>query len=427
MRRSFVRLVVGSVLATWALSFVVLFTYAQSTTWTIDDARKRGVVLAHELLDQTPAAERPARLQELAPNFVLPLSLLPIDEVERRLGRRPQPGEQAAYQVSTFAPREEWFFLVFTDGHGALAVGPFNPVNPTGVIPLPIILAALSLPLIGALIAIRVERGLRKVERASQELATGELGVRVDAPDGPSTELAARFNEMAERIERLIRSRDELVQAVSHELGSPLSRLRFHMELLQSGSDDGFEERCRAMTAELDALDELVAELLGYVQSEDAKLTKSEFDPARGLDDLVELAKLEATDEKRIEVQLELPTTCRVEADPRLFQRAVENVLRNAVQHANGKVRLELTENDDEVRVAVHDDGPGIPEELRAKALIPFFRVQADRNRRTGGVGLGLAIVTRIVNRHAGRIAIDRSPLGGALVTTHWPRASNAA
>ena len=73
--------------------------------------------------------------------------------------------------------------------------------------------------------------------------------------------------------------------------------------------------------------------------------------------------------------------------------------------------------------MTVHDDGPGIPEELREKVVVPFFRLQTDRGRKTGGVGLGLAIVARIAQRHRGHLAIATSSTGGASVTTLWPRA----
>jgi two-component system OmpR family sensor kinase len=161
---------------------------------------------------------------------------------------------------------------------------------------------------------------------------------------------------------------------------------------------------------------------LGYVQSDEIELDRRAFHPNRGLTDLAELARLEAPDDRTVEVNLELPNGIRVFADQRLFQRAVENILRNSVQHACGKVLLELTADEEHVRVAVHDDGPGIPEELREKVMIPFFRLEADRSRKTGGVGLGLAIVSRIMHRHGGRLAIASSPLGGAMVETLWPR-----
>ncbi|MEM9492092.1 MAG: ATP-binding protein [Myxococcota bacterium] len=409
----------GSVLLCWALGFASMVVYSLLLSWTEERAQADGVFLVHALLDDEPAPNRPQRLDALQQHARVEFELITHDEVERRVGRRAEPDEWIHHEVNM---NEEWYFAGFTDGQGALAAGPVDPTVAVGFIPFGIIMAFILLPVVAGLIALRVELQLTKVERASQALATGQLSARVDNPAGPSSELAASFNEMAERIERLIRSRDELVQAVSHELGSPLSRLRFHLELLEKPSGVQGQQRLNAMSRDLDALDELVAELLGYVQSDDLELDQQEFDPSRGLSDLVELATLEAPEDKVVDVELELPTGVIVVADKRLFQRAVENLLRNAVQHAHSKVQLELTQGDGEVRVAVHDDGPGIPEELREKVLTPFFRLQSDRGRKTGGVGLGLAIVSRIMHRHGGRIDIASSPLGGATVATSWPR-----
>jgi signal transduction histidine kinase len=419
VRRSFIRLIVSSVLVCWALGFAVVFFYARSRSWTADDARRDGVFLVHDMLAREPAADRASRLRELQPHFSVDLDLITPDEVERRVGRPVSPGERIRLRV---AAREQWYFVVFADGKSALAAGPVNAVFPSGIHPVGAVVALVGLPLIAGFIAIRVERELRKVERASQALAVGELSARVDRAGGPSTELAEQFNEMAERIEHLMRSRQELVQAVSHELGSPLSRLRFHIELLSSGPEESREERLDAMTRELDALDELVAELLSYVQSDELELERVEFDPIRGLADLAELARLETPDDRTIDVDCVLPDNASVLADQRLFLRAIENLLRNAVRHAGDRVQLVLTDDEDDIRVSVHDDGPGIPEALREKAMTPFVRVEADRSRTSGGVGLGLAIVNRIMDRHGGRLEIGDSPLGGAKVATLWPK-----
>ncbi len=419
MRPSFIRMVVSSVLACWVVGFAILAFYSVNQSWIDDRAKTDGVFLVYELLNEEPADSRAAQLRELQQHFSVDFTLVSRDEVERRTGRAAAPGDQIPLRVS---PREEWYFLVFDDGTGAIAAGPAHPVRPPGVIPVGVILAIVAVPLIAGLLAIRVERELNKVERATQALAVGELSARVDDAHGPSNELAANFNAMAERVERLVRSRDELVQAVSHELGSPLSRLRFQMELLEDESGAQREERLAAMTRELDALDELVAELLDYVQSDELALDQHSFDPKQSLTDLAELARLEAPEGREVEVGLTVPDDAVVVADPRLFQRAVENILRNAMRHAETRVQVELTNDAGNVRVAVHDDGPGIPEDVRDKVTTPFFRLGAHRDRKTGGVGLGLAIVTRIMSRHGGRLAIDRSPLGGAMVATWWPR-----
>jgi signal transduction histidine kinase len=412
-------LVVVSVLASWVVGFVVIFLYSRSRPWTDEQARSDGVFLVHELLDEERAPNRAGRLRELQEHFSVDFSLITLGELERRIGRRAAAGERIARRVSG---REAWFYLVFEDGQGVLAAGPVDLVNPEGVVPVGMIFVIVGLPIIVGLLALRVEQRLKKVERASEALAVGEFSARVDGLQGQSDELAATFNQMAERIEHLMRSREELVQAVSHELGSPLTRLRFHLELLENQPEGQREERIGAMSRELDALDELVAELLGYVQSDELELERHAFDPTRSLTDLAELARLKAPDDRTIDVDLELANDVQLVADRRLFQRAVENLLRNAVQHARGKVLLELTQDEHDVRMAVHDDGPGIPEELRDEVMIPFVRLDADRSRKTGGVGLGLAIVCRIINRHKGRLEIGTSPLGGASVATLWPR-----
>ena len=217
-------------------------------------------------------------------------------------------------------------------------------------------------------------------------------------------------------------ARDELVQAVSHELGSPLSRLRFHMALLEDEPSEKHEERLRVMNHELDMLDELVAELLGYVQSDELALDLTAFDPARALTDLAELAVLDAHEDRGIEVKLDLQEDVIVYADPRHFQRAIENLLRNATRYASAQVLIELSRDGTNLHVTIHDDGPGIPEEFWEKVMLPFVRLEADRGRKTGGVGLGLAIVGRILQRHGGSVTIGTSPLGGAAFRTSWPQ-----
>ncbi|MCH9682504.1 MAG: hypothetical protein K0V04_13795 [Deltaproteobacteria bacterium] len=425
MRRSFRRLIAASVLMAWLLGFVVIMVWSRTKSWTQERAQGDAIFLFHELLDQTPAADRAERLAELQAHSRVELSLVSVDDVERRVGRAVHPGERIPYRENTsdnwYFWVEEWYLMVFDDGEGALSAGPVNPALPRGIFPIGLIVAIIGLPAIAALVALRVERELTKVERATEALGVGELSARVEDARGPSHELADKFNAMAEKVERLIRSRDELIQAVSHELGSPLSRLRFHMELLERQSEDERDQRLSAMTRELDAVDELVAELLTYVQSEDLQLEARRFDPSQGLRDLAELAVLEAPEDRVVDIQTSLPPGVEVYADQRLFLRAVENILRNAMRYARHDVRLELLSQADRVRVTVHDDGPGIPTDVRDKIMLPFVRLEADRGRKTGGVGLGLAIVSRIVNRHGGSVEIGDSPLGGATVSTSWP------
>jgi signal transduction histidine kinase len=414
VRRSLLRVGVQSVLLCWVGAALVAWGYARSASWVDHRAQTTGVFYVFGQVDAAPPAERAARLAALQPHFWVPFELMDGAKAAALAGRTLKAGEQVRLRVS---PAEQWMLQAFHDGAGVFAAGPVHPVIPGGIIPVGLIAIFILLPLVAGLLALRIERDLADVERAARALALGELGARAAVSQRSPNQLAQTFNEMAERIERLVRSRDELVQAVSHELGSPLARLRFHLELQQTQG----KTRSVEMARELDALEALVAELLSYVQSDEVALQRTAFAPARGLRDLTELATLEAPDGKVVDIEQHLDDHVTLRADHRLFLRAIENLLRNAVRHASGRVRLELNARDGWVDVLVHDDGPGFPAEAREEIVRPFVRLQPDRDRRTGGVGLGLAIVHRILERHGGALTLDDSPLGGAVVQTTWP------
>ncbi len=423
MIRSSSRLTVASVLVFIALGVLMVAVYVRSQEWTEDEVRQDGVFLIYDLLEQTPAAERPSRLKTLAAHTWRPLSLMRPEEAKTLTGQVPAPGAWLHFEQS---PSQEWVLLAFRDGHDVMAAGPMHPGIPPGAKPVGLLILAIFIPLLGGFITVRIERELAKVETASRALAAGELDARVDNERGPSRELAASFNEMADRVQRLIRSRDELVQAVSHELGSPLSRLRFHLELVAAADNlHTRDERMDAMSHELDRLDDLVAELLGFVQYDERRLAREVFDPSGMLADLAELAHLDGPEGEDVDVSVDYPDgVVEVDADPKLFQRVAENLLRNAARYAKRHTVVEVRGGPALVELTVHDDGPGIPLAQREKVLSPFVRLEADRGSKTGGVGLGLAIVQRVVERHGGKVTIEDSHLGGAAIVTTWPRRS---
>lgn len=412
---------VTSVVVYWALAFATMWLYAQTRSWDEDLARKDGVFHVHDLLAATPPDEREARLTPLTRHFQVGFRLAGPSALDEVLDRPPPPGTEP---WSHSRGLQHWWVLPFEDGEMALLAGPVDrSTPPPGYLPIGVLVVVITLPLLATTLAIRFDREVALVEEATDALATGELGARVIPQGGPTQELSQRFNAMAERIERLIRSRDELVQAVSHELGSPLSRLRFRLELLREAESQDGHDRFDAMARELDALDALVAELLSFVQADDRPIERHAFDPRQSLEDLAELARLDLPDHRALTIHVAIPSGARVYADQRLFLRAVENLLRNAVQHARTRVEVVVDMTPDAVAVTVDDDGPGIPEAMRDRVTEPFSRLQADRGRDTGGVGLGLAIVHRIVERHGGQVEVTSAPAGGARFVTTWPAA----
>ncbi|MDG3004660.1 sensor histidine kinase [Paludisphaera mucosa] len=278
----------------------------------------------------------------------------------------------------------------------------------------------LVLALIYAL-AVHLVRPLRRLRRAVDEFGKGELTTRIGSTRRDEIgELARSFDLMAHRIESLMAAERRLIQDVSHELRSPLTRLGLAVRLGRAGDRETAMERIKK---EADRLSTLVDELL--------RLNSAEEDPhARRrdevrlddlLDDLVDACAVEA-EAKGCRLDLWIDAPVAVAGDPELIRRAVENVLRNAVRHApeGSAVDVSLRSDAAGATIAVRDHGEGVPEAHLADIFKPFFRIEDDRSRASGGVGLGLAIARRAVDLHGGSIAAaDARP--GLLVTIRLP------
>jgi two-component system sensor histidine kinase CpxA len=236
-------------------------------------------------------------------------------------------------------------------------------------------------------------------------------------------ELARSFNQMAGRIQTLLAAERRLLLDISHELRSPLARLGVAVELARSGEDR--EHMLDRIQKEADRLNELVAELL--------QVTRVESDPSMQKNDVVHLDELlgdmvydsllEAK-AKECTLLLKAPVPAILSGDEELIRRALENVIRNAIRYAprGTAVDIELAKTSDTALVSVRDYGPGVPPEALSRIFDPFYRVDSDRNRASGGLGLGLAIARRSVELHKGKLSAENA-LPGLLVTIRFPLA----
>jgi signal transduction histidine kinase len=280
----------------------------------------------------------------------------------------------------------------------------------------------LVIVLMGAILAAHLAMPLRHLRRVVDRFGQGELTARAGFPRRDEIgELARAFDEMAGRIEVLLTAERRLLQDVSHELRSPLTRLDVAVDLASTSADPGeFLVRIRR---DVSRLSTLVDELL--------QLTRAEGDPAaRGqdevrLDDLLHgLAADCALEAEASGCRLSLDADVRaaVQGEPELLRRAVENVVRNAIRHApeGTAVEIGLQRDGESATVLVRDHGPGAPEEALKLIFEPFFRVEGHRSRNSGGTGLGLAIARRAVDLHHGRITA-RNANPGLVVTIVLP------
>ena len=229
--------------------------------------------------------------------------------------------------------------------------------------------------------------------------------------------LARDLDEMASRLQELQAANQRLLRDVSHELRSPLARMRVALELARGRNSQAVVGELDRIELESERLEALIDEVLGLMResSEISPLRWEEFDLSDVLTDLKEVVNYEVPQGGR-GVSLEAESPLQVIADRELIWRAVENLLRNALQHTDRDRGVELTahrQSDAMVRVCVSDRGPGIPAQQLDRIFEPFYRVQEARDRKTGGHGLGLAIAAAAVRRHRGEISAANRPGGG--------------
>ena len=316
-----------------------------------------------------------------------------------------------------------------------LVVGPLSPsANPDRprALPLELRIRLLTWSLIGLCLAIAVWFWVRPVWRDLEALrqtarSLGEGHFETRAPEARSRAfelLTETLNGMAERIQRLIATQKELSSAISHELRTPIARMRFALEMM--GETDAHDERTRLgnmMEVDLDELDNLIDSSLTYArfEREQPELNLTPVELAPWLEEEVDSMRILS---RSLTLSLDtsaLPEGLRVELDLKSMPYAVTNLLRNALKYAKTHIAVSAQVLDNKIVLHVDDDGIGIPADERQRVFSAFTRLDHSRDRATGGYGLGLAIVRLVLEQHGGTAIADESPLGGARFTLSWP------
>ncbi len=286
----------------------------------------------------------------------------------------------------------------------------FDVPSPTPFIAVVVVINALM----GTALAFYLSRPLRRLRQAMDRFGSGDLNARTGSRRRDELGVVSReFDLLAERIETLLTAERRLLQDVSHELRSPLTRLDVAVDL--AIKREGPSPLLARIRRDISRLSDLVGELLHLTRVEgDPSARRHEFvRPGDVLSSLVEDCSLEA-EAKGCHLQFQAESTAAMRGDVELLHRAFENVIRNAIRHApeGTPVEVSLKPCEQGVKVIVRDFGPGVPTASLSSIFEPFFRVEGDRSRESGGVGLGLAIARRAVGIHGGHIVARNAEPG---------------
>jgi signal transduction histidine kinase len=285
------------------------------------------------------------------------------------------------------------------------------PVPPLGLAFLAsFLISAVAVGAVGALGVRFASRPLRQLAGAADRLGRGE---RFDPlPEtGPQETRQANiaFNRMRERIDRFVRDRTAMLAAVAHDLRTPITSMRLRAEFID---DEETKEKVLETLAEMQAMTEAVlAFVRGDAESEATRPTDVSALVESLVEDLAESGR-----DVRFEDSPPVTLTCR----PLALKRAIGNLIDNASFYGK-HARVRVEQADDETRIVIDDDGPGIPPDELEHVFDPFVRLEGSRSRETGGAGLGLAIARSIARAHGGDVKLENRTEGGLSAVVSLP------
>ena len=428
----------------WAAMLLLLAVMAYSTYRVVNAWNEQGQLSYDELIGRADVVLKDGGEERLGAwlrnpsNFPPDLTLFVFDPAGDEILRRdiPPPVETTLTSADPQArlPRYRPRQLVSGDGVEYLAVLGPNAPPILGALGTPlmrwtVIVAAFVIsPLVCFVLSRSLTNPLRQVVAATRKLAAGDLTTRVEVGargrDDEVGELGRQFDRMAERLEQLITTRTELFRNISHELRSPLARIRIAIELARRKPDE-LDEQLGRIERESDHLELLTRHALSLAHLDESppETELQEIDLVEVVEGVAQDASYEASAKGKSVVWEAGAGSSVVRANPDLLHSAVENVVRNALRHTpeGTRVEISLEASNGIAHLHVRDDGPGVPSQDLQKIFEPF-----QHGRRGRGTGVGLAITQRVVSHLSGHVSARNSPGGGLSVELELPLASPA-
>ena len=313
---------------------------------------------------------------------------------------RPMPGPLLCQRVQIVLPDESMYELIV----------PMPPMRERELIPTAILLFALCIGLLAWLVARIATRPLRQLADAADNLDITRVSEPLPEKGSSEVRAATRaFNRMQKRIYEDVRERTGMLAAITHDLQTPLTRLRLRLEKLP---DETLRDK---LVGDMQAMQQMLQEGLELARSLDSHEAKQLLD----LDSLLDTLCSDAAESGQ-QISYRERAEIRLKAHPLALRRALSNLLDNAVKYGQ-RAEVSLSREAQQCRIRIRDFGPGIPPELLETVFTPFYRVEHSRSRETGGTGLGLAIARNIVQRHDGKLTLSNHPDGGLQVDVVLP------
>ncbi len=376
-------------------------------------------------LGRVPADQQQATLSRLASQSPYALTVIALDSVDLnpRYQRMLEQGQTVMeLRQQPGAPAALEFFAPFGDTPYLLSLGPvplFETYPPRVLASIGTSAALLSL-LLAVLLARPMVLQIRAIETELDQIQPNQLAADLSfAEKTPFDSLASKISSMTRRIENLVRLQQDTVGAISHDLRTPISRLRLRAEMIRRHLPAAQQYRADALEDDLRDLQDLANEVVHYVS-----LSRDQTLPAGRCDALQVVRRLmkgQLQDGPQLAWQIGQEGEAMVALPEGLLHRLVDNLLSNAIRYAKSRVAVTVRPVQGELEICVGDDGPGIAPSEHDKVFEPFWRPDHSRQRQTGGHGLGLAIVKRIVERANGQITLNQDPSGGAQFTVRLP------
>lgn len=374
-------------------------------------------------LNKVPAAQQESALQAFAHEYHIPMQLLPLKKLTPEIQTYLLTNGYLHDQGTTVNYLQYFYYLYTPDT--VLLIGPYQyPWYLTQFLSVFLFSMLLVVTLFMLISLYTFYRDLKKLDHLATAYGEGDFNYPVKIRRFAALwNLYANLKNMGQRIQTLLNSHKNLTQAVSHELKTPLARLKFALTMAQESENKSQQQNyLRQADDSVNELEQLVTELLIYTRFDREFLHQEQHALNLGVIVPQVLEEMRARyPDKKLDLQMS-KDIANINMAPEYFKKIMDNLISNAYRYAKTQIQIKISNDKTNVYIEIADDGPGVPEAYREKIFEPFFSIDESRNKELSGHGLGLAIVARIIKAHHGSITVTQSKeLHGAAFILIFP------